>query len=259
MSGIVDFFNALRVVVQPVVLATILFGLWVGLRRGGFDDRRRVAAWLAIGVPLVVWYLVVLQLAQAGAFEARPDRPPPATPFAILVPLVIGLVVLLRSQRMAAVLDAVPPSWLIGVQVYRVFGGVFLLIWAQGGLPGAFALPAGAGDMLTGLLAAAVAFRLRAPGGRAAAVAWNLLGIADLVVAVGTGFLTSPGRFQMLALEQPNLLTTAYPLVMVPTFAVPLSLILHGLSLRQLRRMARREDDGRGGRLGAFGRLGAAG
>jgi hypothetical protein len=61
-----------------------------------------------------------------------------------------------------------------------------------------------------------------------------LLGILDLAVALATGFLNSPGRFQLLALDQPNILTTAYPLVLIPAFAVPLSLILHRVCLWKL-------------------------
>ena len=48
--------------------------------------------------------------------------------------------------------------------------------------------------------------------------------------------MTSPGRPHLLALDAPNLLITSYPLVMVPTFAVPLALMLHGLVLWRLRR-----------------------
>jgi hypothetical protein len=44
----------------------------------------------------------------------------------------------------------------------------------------------------------------------------------------------------MFALDRPNTGIGTYPLVMIPAFAVPLSLILHGLSLWQLRRTARR-------------------
>ena len=41
------------------------------------------------------------------------------------------------------------------------------------------------------------------------------------------------------SLAAPNLLITSYPLVMVPTFAVPLALMLHGLVLWRLRREGR--------------------
>ena len=50
------------------------------------------------------------------------------------------------------------------------------------------------------------------------------------------GAMTSPGRAHLLAFGAPNLLISSYPLVMVPTFAVPLALMLHGLVLLRLRR-----------------------
>jgi len=40
----------------------------------------------------------------------------------------------------------------------------------------------------------------------------------------------------LLALDRPNTGVGTYPLVMIPVFAVPLSLMLHALSLRQLLR-----------------------
>jgi hypothetical protein len=48
--------------------------------------------------------------------------------------------------------------------------------------------------------------------------------------------MTSPGRAHLLAFDAPNLLISYYPLVMIPTFAVPLALMLHSLVLWRLRR-----------------------
>ena len=73
-------------------------------------------------------------------------------------------------------------------------------------------------------------------GAHRATYAWCLFGIADLVVAVAMGTMTSPGPAHLLALESPNLLISSYPLVAVPTFAVPLALMLHGLVLWRLQR-----------------------
>ncbi|MBV9246148.1 MAG: hypothetical protein JO366_15185 [Methylobacteriaceae bacterium] len=163
-------------------------------------------------------------------------------PVAIVLPIVIALPLLARSQRFAAAIDAAPASWLIGLQLYRVIGANFLVLWAYGGaIPGVFALPAGIGDVLTGLLAlpTALALAAGAPRSRIAAIAWNILGIADLIAAVSLGAMTSPGPLQLMAFDRPNLLTTTYPSVMTPAFAVPLSLILHALSLWQLRRLGR--------------------
>src|SRR5262249_4769371 len=122
--------------------------------------------------------------------------------------------------------------------VYRVLGGTFVVLWTYGAIPGEFALPAGIGDVLVGLLALPAALYLAsgAPHGRAVAVAWDFLGIADLGPAITLGSLTSPWPLHLLSLEHPNVVTFSYPTVMTPAFAVPLSLILHGLSLWQLGR-----------------------
>jgi hypothetical protein len=226
---------------RAFILGGIAVGLWMGLGRTTVDPRQRTVTWLAVVLPLLAWYLAIWQFARTGGFLGRPagsSAPLPLLPMAIFLPLLIALPLLIRSKRLAAVLDAVSPAWLVGFQVYRVLGYVFLTRWAAGELPGVFALPAGIGDVLVGALALPVAFYLRtaAVGGRAAAYAWNLLGILDLLIAVTIGALTATGR---LPVEVPNAATTSFPLVMIPAFAVPLSLILHGVSLWQLMRGAR--------------------
>ena len=141
-------------------------------------------------------------------------------------------------RAIASLVSAIPLRWLVAAQVYRIAGGIFLVLWADGHMPWQFALPAGIGDVITGAAVVVVAIRLaqNAAGARRAAYAWCLFGIADLVVAITMGAMTSPGRPHLLAFEAPNLLITSYPLVMIPTFAVPLALMLHGLVLWRLRR-----------------------
>jgi len=53
------------------------------------------------------------------------------------------------------------------------------------------------------------------------------------------GHLEFAGALQVFALDHPNVQIGTYPTVMVPAFGVPSSIILHGLSLWQLRRRAR--------------------
>jgi hypothetical protein len=195
---------------------------------------------LAVGVPLVAWYVLASQLGQAGVFDPSSKALIPKIPFAVLIPLVIGLLLLMRSRVATMVIDAILPGWLIGAQLYRVGGAVFIAYWGTGSLPGVFALPAGLGDVPVGALAIPVALYVNS-GGRRAAVGWNLLGVADLVNALTLGFLSTPGSSQMLAFDNPNRLVGTFPLVMIPAFIVPLSLILHGLSLWQMRRAHRRD------------------
>jgi hypothetical protein len=114
---------------------------------------------------------------------------------------------------------------------------IFLVLYATGHLPGVFAWPAGVGDVLVGLLAPLVGAAY-ARGSRRAdgwVRVWNWLGIADLLVALTTGFLSSPSPLQMFAFDAPNELISAFPLAMIPVFVVPLSILLHLASLSKLR------------------------
>ncbi len=116
-----------------LIVGLLMAGLALGLRRTDLDPGVRRRTWLAVSLPLLLWMVVVWRIALAGLFV--PGRGVPGIPLAVLLPLLVGLPLLLRSATLAAVLDAVEPSWLVGFQVYRVLGAVFLVRWASGALP----------------------------------------------------------------------------------------------------------------------------
>jgi hypothetical protein len=224
---------AVRVFI-PMLLA---LGLWLGLERTELTPGQRRNFWLAVLIPYTLWLAVIWSGAVNGLFLPRLS-PVPLLPLAIFLPVIIGTPILLFSKRMGQVLDAMPTSWLIALQLYRVFGGVFLVGWARNVIPGVFALPAGIGDVITGLLAVPIAISVAAdtPGARRAAVAWNVFGLFDFAVAVSIGLMIAPGPLQLIVPNIPNTTAGVYPNVMIPAFAVPSSILLHALSLRQLRR-----------------------
>jgi hypothetical protein len=251
VAGYLQFYAVLVTIVRPAIVAAVLLGLWLALSRTTLTPRVRAMTWLTVAIPLVLWFVGIWNVAATGVLQAR-NSAIPLLPLAIIVPVLIGLIVLTRSKRIAVATDAAPPSWLIAIQLYRVIGANFVVLWLYGTIPGVFAVPAGFGDILVGVLAVPVAMYAASgrPGGATAAVAWNVFGIADLVTALTLGFLSSPGPVQLLALDHPNVLTTTYPTVMTPAFAVPLAFILHGLSLWQLWRRWPRRAGGEGLRGG---------
>ncbi len=141
-----------------------------------------------------------------------------------------------------------PQAWIVGVQLYRALGVVFLILYAAGQLPGLFAWPAGVGDIAIGLSAPLVGYAYaRAPRETAGVVrAWNVLGILDLVVAVTTGFLTAPSLITPIEVHPTSELMTMLPMVMIPVYLVPLSIVLHIASLVKLHRDEARATNGRG-------------
>ncbi|MGA2054987.1 MAG: hypothetical protein ABSG88_06735 [Bradyrhizobium sp.] len=228
-------------VTRLAIHVAILTGLWLGLSRTDFSASKRVIIWLSVAVVLTVWLAVVWKLAVNGVFQPLPGARLPKLPIAIFAPVLIGLFVLLRSKSIAAFLDATPASWLVALQVYRIVGGIFLVNWADGTAAGVFAWPAGIGDMLTGIMALPVALQLAsgAENGRRAAMAWNIFGLLDFAVATTMGMLSTPGPLQIFGLDIPSSSLGAFPTVLTPTFAVPSSILLHALSIWQLRRIGR--------------------
>ena len=100
---------------------------------------------------------------------------------------------------------------------------------ARGALPAIFALPAEYGDMFIGATAFLVAWQLANPQRRNSFIAWQLLGILDLVNAVSMGVtarLIDPHGPSMLPM-------TVLPLSLIPTFLVPLFFILHVICIAQ--------------------------
>jgi hypothetical protein len=202
-------------------------------------DRAGLAPAKKFGVPLLAAALLSGWLAWAvlavGDRVATPEPVPltgqlvqqPALLLEMAVFVALGAAALFASKTVRELNAAMPPEWLIGVQTYRVAGAMFLWPFlAVGALPAAFALPAGIGDTITGLAAPLVALAVarNRPGARAWAVAWNLFGILDLIVAPATAVLT----------QSTNI--SRFPLVVVPLFlGPPIGILTHIYSLRNLR------------------------
>ncbi len=214
-----------------IVILAVTFALERLRRRTGGV---RGVPW-AIGAALLAWLGATGALAVAGAYRPGPGPAIPALPVVLLLVLGGAWFATTAVPSLRALLGhrASQPS-LIALQSWRVLGVNFLILYALGKLPALFALPAGLGDIAAGLAAPFVARRLDKPGGRASAIAWNVFGLVDLVVAVGLGATSSPGPIRLFHTSPPAVVMTQFPMALVPTFLVPLSVLLHILSLRFL-------------------------
>ena len=185
---------------------------------------------------LIGWYGLVYFLGKTGFFGQNPFFLPHIV-FGFII-LFFALKFLYSSTILRQIADTIPVSWLVGIQVFRFMGIGFLSFYSVGLIPGEFALPTGWGDVFIGVTAIPVALFLWAkqPFAKQLAIWWNYLGIADLCLAITLGIITFPRPFQMLSTTPDNELIALFPLVMVPLFAVPLSLLLHLFTLRALKR-----------------------
>ena len=185
---------------------------------------------------LLFWLAAVVILSKQGIFAINPI----VAPF-----IMIGFILLFAflqkvyaSKTAQAITAAMPMHWLIAIQTYRIVGVAFFFLWAQGVLPAAFAFPAGIGDILVGLSAPIVAYLYyrKKPYANKLAIWWNILGIVDLIIALGTGILGFPRPIQTLPVSPSTEAMSLYPLALVSLFSVPLALLLHALGIKVLRK-----------------------
>jgi hypothetical protein len=150
---------------------------------------------------------------------------------AVLIPISIFVVWSAASQPFRQFLLSLDPRALTIVQSWRIAGFAFLALYTYSILPGQLALPAGWGDIAIGATAPLVALKLANPQHRKSFIFWQLLGIADLVTAVGTGVTAQVMHPHGIATTA----MTVLPMSLIPTFAVPLFMILHFISIAQAR------------------------
>jgi hypothetical protein len=200
-------------------------------------------AWIV----LACWLVLILVLGAKGALVVPPGTPPYPIVIGVATPILVFLSAVWVSSAFRSFVMAADLPLLPAVQAWRFAGFGFLALFAHGVLPGVFAWPVGLGDMAIGLTAPWLALPLaRRPAFAASRlfVIWNLLGILDLIGAIGRAAAN-----QMLATGAAGEVTVApraqMPQLLVPAYLVPLFFIWHLTALFQARRVVLVEKSAR--------------
>lgn len=135
-----------------------------------------------------------------------------------------------RSASVRAALDAIDLRVVLAFHLIRIpIGALFLVEHAHGRLAELFAYRAGYGDIAVGALAlVAIALHRR----RGVLLAWSIIGLADILLAVGTA------QYLVLARHDPLMMEafTRLPYPLLPTLIVPAVIATHLLVLARIRR-----------------------
>jgi hypothetical protein len=162
----------------------------------------------------------------AGHWLLLPRLPALALPAIILALSGLLLVVFLRVPGLRDWTASLDVRALVLLHVSRLVGLYFLFLHQQGELPRAFAVPAGAGEIVIAVMALPVVFAPLSAAGRQRAIRiWSIVGFVNLLLVVFTLarlLLVSPAQLRAL---------TQLPLSLHPTFLLPLLLAAHGVVL----------------------------
>lgn len=174
-------------------------------------------------VVLAIWTGAVMMAIVAGVF-AGSGLSRLALPASVAIPIAVVAILYRLSPRFRTYLLTLDLRLVLMAQLWRVVGVAFLFALAFDQLPAGFAVPAGVGDIATGIAASGVLLALgNGTLTRRRLYAFTALGVVDFLVAFATG----------LALEPPNLDT--WPFAIYPTIMVPFFAVLHLVAVLQSR------------------------
>ena len=185
-----------------------------------------------IGVVMTTWFLIVLALASMGMFYDTPGELPISIFWANAVPLTLFIGLYAFSSWVRAVVRSLDLSLLAGLHAIRTLGLSFLVLAGIAQLPWLFAIPAGVGDIMVALSAPFIALYAAKQVGFIASnrfLWWNIFGLLDFFVAVGTGSASRLIGPEVLGASMDAMSTL--PLVMIPAFTVPMFIITHIIML----------------------------
>lgn len=212
-----------------VIVSAMMITPWHALATYVFSGASALKG-AVTGLVFLVWGAVMTWFCMAGVVGRMGFAGNLVVPVAWFTPSLILIV--RRKWFLSAPLDQ---RWLIGLQVWRVIGGAFLIEMTRGHIPGVFAQPAGWGDLLVGLVAlGVVVLYRRKPVPNGAVVLVLALGLADFASAFFFGFTSSEGPQKLFETQNPSQLLM-FPTGLIPMYLVPYAIFFHTLSWLSLR------------------------
>ncbi|HNQ11641.1 MAG TPA: hypothetical protein PKH65_01530 [Bacteroidia bacterium] len=196
--------------------------------------QRRITLYFT-GSAIAVWVFLVSIATVMGYFNKYDAMPPRM----LLLMIVIVMIVLaiLFSGRVSYLLRYVPPEHLIYVQSFRIVVEIILVsLYYAYVIPVQMTFEGMNYDILIGITAPLIGYFcfVKKSLPQWVAIIWNILGILLIINVVTIAALSSPFPFKYFMNEPANTLPVIWPYSLLPSVLVPIALMLHFLSIKQL-------------------------
>ncbi|WP_210466101.1 hypothetical protein [Rufibacter roseolus] len=221
-------------VLSLLCLALVMAGTRHTFLRMGYSSAQATRKTWIIGSLLLTWLVLASLLALSGFTSNLAIAPLNMVP-ALLPPLVTILVICfhLKTQNF---LRNLPSAGLLYLQAFRIPVEIFLWwLFLANAIPERLTFEGRNWDILSGILGPIFAVVCYAGHRRhhRLALLYHLISLGLLLIIVTNALLTLPSPIQAFFEEPGATILTTFPMILLPSFLVPLAYTLHFFSLRQ--------------------------
>jgi hypothetical protein len=190
----------------------------------------------------LAWAAYAAILALSGFLYVHAS-PPRQVLYTTLPLVVLVILVIPRTAFYKRILAASRVEDLIRLHIFRLIGGVFILLYLVGRLPAPFGLIAGPGDLITALACYPIAHYVfvRKTLSVRWVYAWNIFGLVDILTAITLVVVLNLQAARATPEPVPGsiLELAKFPFAMGTAFATATIVFLHISIFRKLRAMAK--------------------
>lgn len=186
---------------------------------------------------LIAWLALQTGVGLTGFYTVTNDFPPRFL-LLVLPPLVL-IMSLFTTSGGRQYLDKLDVSTLTLLHTIRIpVEMVLFWLFVNKAVPGLMTFEGRNYDILSGLSAPIVFYFgfVKKQLGKTSLLIWNFICLGLLIHIVTLAVLSAPFPFQQLAFDQPNVAVLYFPFNWLPCCVVPLVLLSHLASIRQLRK-----------------------
>jgi hypothetical protein len=217
-------------------MLTLILFTWT-VRSSKSDATRNKSTLIFIG--LTIWLTIQAVLTLNDVYKNDLNYLPPKILLFGIVPTVLPIIILFLTSKGKQFIDSLPLKNLTYLNILRVpVEMVLFWLFMNQAIPELMTFEGRNFDILAGITCPFIAYFgiAKRKINKNVVLFWNFACLGLLINIVVNAFLSAPSPLQQFAFEQPNVAILNFPFSWLPTFIVPIVLLGHLTSIRQLLR-----------------------
>lgn len=215
-------------------LGTLLLFIWT-IKSSNSELTRKKAMPIFIG--LTIWITIQAVLTINKLYNYDTNSFPPKIMLIGILPTIFIIILLFTTSKGRQFIDSLPLRNLTIINVVRIPVEIVLYwLFLNNAIPELMTFEGRNFDIIAGITAPIIVYLgfKKLTLSRNILLIWNFICLGLLINIILNAMFSAPSPIQKFAFEQPNIAILNFPFSWLPTFIVPIVLLGHFVSIRQL-------------------------